>query len=228
MADVALLAGGALPAPLPYVIPGAQEIVVKAATATFDGSAAAAAFVPTLQIVAPNGTVLASCPASSPVAAGASADVSWFPFVGAPASAFPSGEAVLALNARVVGDGAVCNYTYSSSPGVNVGALTSGPQFVLPGVWRIPSGGVIAISILNQEAVPIKAQLFQADVIRLDTGAREVLVGAQHTVAAITADDLPWTTHVSGSVLLDRTTPAEPTVLATALYAVVVTIGIFG
>lgn len=82
MADVALLAGGTVEAPLEYTIPGAQEIIPKSATATFDGSGAAGSFVPTLQIIAPNGTVLASCPIATTLAAGASADVSWFPRVG--------------------------------------------------------------------------------------------------------------------------------------------------
>jgi hypothetical protein len=79
MADIALLAPGVSDAPEAYMVPGAQEIILKAVTATFDGSGAAGQFQPTLQIVAPNGTVLASCPSPTVVAAGASADVSWFP-----------------------------------------------------------------------------------------------------------------------------------------------------
>lgn len=79
MADVAIQTGGAEDAPLGYQIPGAQEIVLKAITASFDGSGAAGDFVPTLQIIAPNGLVVASCPVGASVAAGASADVSWFP-----------------------------------------------------------------------------------------------------------------------------------------------------
>lgn len=79
MADVALIAGGVEETPLDYTIPGAQEIIVKAATASFDGTSAAGGFVPTLLIKAPNGAVLAACPIGSTIAAGASADVSWFP-----------------------------------------------------------------------------------------------------------------------------------------------------
>lgn len=79
MADVALVAGGVETTPLEYTIPGAQEIIPKACTAAFDGSSAAGDFVPTLLIKAPNGKVLAACPVTSTVAAGASADVSWFP-----------------------------------------------------------------------------------------------------------------------------------------------------
>lgn len=79
MADIALLASQADDAPLGYQVPGAQEIILKSITASFDGSGAGGAYVPTLQILAPNGAVLAACPVSTQVAAGASADVSWFP-----------------------------------------------------------------------------------------------------------------------------------------------------
>lgn len=79
MADIALLAPGVAAAPEGYQIPGAQEIIVKAVTATYDGTDAAGDFVPTLQVIAPNGTILASCPTSTALVAGASADVSWFP-----------------------------------------------------------------------------------------------------------------------------------------------------
>lgn len=79
MADIALLAPGTDAAPESYEIPGAQEIILKAVTATYDGTNASGDFIPTLQIIAPNGSILASCPTSTPVAAGASADVSWFP-----------------------------------------------------------------------------------------------------------------------------------------------------
>lgn len=79
MADVALVAGGSKATPLDYTIPGAQEIVIKAATANYDGSGAGAPYVPTLLIKSPAGAVLAACPIGSTIAAGASADVSWFP-----------------------------------------------------------------------------------------------------------------------------------------------------
>lgn len=91
MADIALLAPGVAAAPEGYQIPGAQEIIVKAVTATYDGTDAAGAFVPTLQVIAPNGTILASCPTSTALVAGASADVSWFPRSGVSSSSGGSG-----------------------------------------------------------------------------------------------------------------------------------------
>jgi hypothetical protein len=86
VADAALLAAGVVGTPFPYVIPGAQEIIPKAITASYDGTNAAGNFVPTLTILAPNGAIIASCPVSAPVLAGGLVDVSWFPHVAAAAA----------------------------------------------------------------------------------------------------------------------------------------------
>lgn len=79
MPDVALAAKGEASEPLTYVIPGAQEILIKTCRASFDGSAAAGDFVPTLRILDPNGNELAACPVASTVAMGSTVDTSWFP-----------------------------------------------------------------------------------------------------------------------------------------------------
>lgn len=103
MADVTLVTGGAEPAPLEYTLPGAQEIVLKAVTASFDGAGAGGSYVPTLQILAPNGLIVASCPIDSPVAAGASADVSWFPRGGVSSSGGGGGGNGLQYNIGTYG-----------------------------------------------------------------------------------------------------------------------------
>lgn len=79
MADVALLAAGVEPTPFQYTVPGAQEIIPKTVRASFDGTGAAGSFVPTLELVAPNGFVLGSYSAAAILPAGSKADVSWFP-----------------------------------------------------------------------------------------------------------------------------------------------------
>jgi hypothetical protein len=82
MADVAIANTTVSSAPKDYTLSGSQELLLKAVRANMDGSGAAAAWFPCLQLLAPDGTVMwESVPASS-VAAGASADVSWFPRVG--------------------------------------------------------------------------------------------------------------------------------------------------
>jgi hypothetical protein len=70
-------------APKDYTLSGTQELALKTVRALIDGSGAATAFLPTLQLLDPNGHVMWEGATSDTVAAGASADVSWFPGLGA-------------------------------------------------------------------------------------------------------------------------------------------------
>jgi hypothetical protein len=88
--DSALLVAGSGAAPLSYEVPNAQEIVTLAARAVVDGSGAASAFLPVVQIISDGGIVLAEAFTDASVAAGASAQVSWFPGVAAAAAASSS------------------------------------------------------------------------------------------------------------------------------------------
>lgn len=82
MSDVQILAAGSESIPYAYTVPNTQEVIPKAVSAIFDGTGAAAAFLPVLEIVSDAGIVVAQSPATQ-VAAGGSAEVSWFPRVGA-------------------------------------------------------------------------------------------------------------------------------------------------
>jgi hypothetical protein len=66
---------------LSYTVPGQQEIILKSLFANFDGSGAAAAFLPCIRILAPGGGVVAEYITDTPVAAGASAEVTFAPFL---------------------------------------------------------------------------------------------------------------------------------------------------
>lgn len=79
MADLALVAGPTVDAELVYTIPGAQEIVLKQVRASFDGTLAAGSWQPLLSVIAPNGAILGEYVSDTTLAAGASADVTWFP-----------------------------------------------------------------------------------------------------------------------------------------------------
>lgn len=78
MTDIAVKATQTKAVPLDYTIPGAQELLPKAVVADMDGSAAASAWFPCLQVLEPGGSVMFSALQPS-VAAGGSANVSWFP-----------------------------------------------------------------------------------------------------------------------------------------------------
>jgi hypothetical protein len=92
MADVQILASGVTAAPLDYVIPGAQEILIKNISASFDGGGTGSAWQPAIVLVAPGGKEVGTFPVGNAVAAGASADVSWFPRGGVNAATVTSGD----------------------------------------------------------------------------------------------------------------------------------------
>jgi len=78
VADVQIAVALRESAPFGYEVPNSQEIVPKCVNAIVDGSAAASSFVPVVEIISDGGIVVARCPAPT-VAAGGSANVSWFP-----------------------------------------------------------------------------------------------------------------------------------------------------
>lgn len=114
MADSQIRGLGESSAPLSYTVPGAQEIVLKSLFASFDGTAAAAAWYPCVRITAPGGGVVGEYITQAAVAAGSSADVSFAPFLrglstgaggGAAASTAISDIAFVAVGAVAEGAG---------------------------------------------------------------------------------------------------------------------------
>ena len=82
MADVSIVNSTVTSAPTDYQVPGTQELLLKAVRASIDGSGAGSAFLPALQLLDPAGHVMwTAVDTSTTIAAGGSADVSWFPDV---------------------------------------------------------------------------------------------------------------------------------------------------
>jgi hypothetical protein len=96
MPDGAIVIPDTAAAPKDYTLSGAQEIALKSVRALIDGTGAGSAFLPTLQLLDPNGHVMWEGAAQSTVAAGGSADVSWFP-VGAQLGGGDSGAVISAF-----------------------------------------------------------------------------------------------------------------------------------
>jgi hypothetical protein len=82
MPDVQIFRPASGAVPVEYELPASAEFILKAVTAEFDGSGAGGAYLPCVTIVSDSGHVIARAvdPGVS-VAAGASAEVSWFPGV---------------------------------------------------------------------------------------------------------------------------------------------------
>lgn len=98
MADVLILAAGTAAAPTDYEVPNAQVVLPKAVHAVFDGTGASGSYVPVLEILSDSGIPVATCPLASTLAAGASAEVSWFPLG---AAGTQSAAAIAVVGARI-------------------------------------------------------------------------------------------------------------------------------
>lgn len=111
--DTALVNRNAVTAPKNYQVPGAQEFILRAVSASIDGSATTGAWQPALQLISPAGDVMWTA-VNQQVAAGASASVSWFPGV----SKFVPNVSVatIATVALIKDGGTIPNNAYTTLP----------------------------------------------------------------------------------------------------------------
>lgn len=82
MPDVKVNVPGVASGHLDYDVPGGAEFVLRQAYASYDGSGAAGSWLPALQLIGPDGNVAGTYVPGSSRAAGASADVTFAPFLG--------------------------------------------------------------------------------------------------------------------------------------------------
>src|SRR5690349_9295364 len=92
MPDQVLTRDGPVSVPMDYTVPQGGELLPLSVRATIDGTGAAVAYYAVVQIIAPSGRLMINA-ISTAIAAGASADVTWFPRLSA--AAVPSSSAVL-------------------------------------------------------------------------------------------------------------------------------------
>jgi len=81
VAETQVLGWGTHAAPSQRVTKDTEDFVILAINATFDGTAAAGAFLPCVEIVSDAGEIVARCPADATVAAGSSAEATFAPFL---------------------------------------------------------------------------------------------------------------------------------------------------
>lgn len=82
--DRQVLVAGTAPTPALFTIPGNGQIRPKTIFAHYDGSGAASAFYPAIKIISDGGQTIGIYPTTFTVAAGGSAEVSWFPGLAVP------------------------------------------------------------------------------------------------------------------------------------------------
>jgi hypothetical protein len=76
--DQQISVAGTAAVPISYTVPNATEFQLLCVNATVDGTAASGLFLATVEIVSDGGVVVARAPCFTTLAAGASAEISWF------------------------------------------------------------------------------------------------------------------------------------------------------
>lgn len=78
-ADALIIRPGTVNVPLDYVVPNASEIEPLCVSATFADPSNAGPYIPVLEMITPDGSIIGPFPLATSIAAGVSARVSWFP-----------------------------------------------------------------------------------------------------------------------------------------------------
>lgn len=193
MADIAIVASEVAATPQDYTLPGAQEILLRAVGCQVNGSAAAGAFLPALQMLDPAGHVMwTAVNESRPIAAGGTALLSWFPGGGVdnagPATSSAPSSALTAVSS-VAGTLTVTSPTGPTAnvdmPNTGVGAGTYGDSTHTSRVTvdvngRVTSASSVAISGSGGAGgliVLYDSGYLGADTATIDTGAGGIASG---------------------------------------------------
>lgn len=199
MSDVTIKALSTDPAPADYDVPPAQEIVIKLASAIFDGSGAAGAFVPTLEIVAPDRSVVGSFPVSDSLAAGASAFVSWFPRGGLAAKATPAVK-IVEWGITLSWGATAGFYSFpSNNDGAAVGFTVLQPAthpdmvVTLAATYTAVAGGALSVRVIQLDTVAHRAGIVNAKIQEIGTTNRQIsLHPVLSAIAPSALVQLPW------------------------------------
>ena len=154
MAADVTITGGIGPAPQGYEVPNATEIIPKSVRATFDGTGAAGAFFPTVRIVSDGGVIVGEVATDTSVAAGASASVTFAPFLRA-ATASSGGS----LTATVANYSATpLSIASNTNAALSVTTLTSGANLLdltTPTAPTIITAGIYCFSFLARIVIAL-------------------------------------------------------------------------
>lgn len=172
---------GTKAAPLNYTVPSSQVIALNGVFASFDGTGAGGDFQPCVTIISDSGHIVAKCPGST-VTAGDSADVTFAPFLEAPAAAASSVTRYTGVyngNSVTIADNSSDDLTWDNYTGgdavLNIGNPIQ-PQVTKTGNWTF------YVQVRCDTDLTIGGQyIVEFDVIGLGNGTS---VGSSNIVAS--------------------------------------------
>jgi hypothetical protein len=129
---------GIVTAPADWVLPASLQILLKTCFAHFDGTGAAGAYLPTLQILSDSGHTVVEIPQDASVASGSSVEATWAPFLGKGGTTIKTGAGIPPFPAL---DDYVFKHTNTVVTGVGFNSqanlIIQGNPVVLDGATRV-------------------------------------------------------------------------------------------
>lgn len=154
MADTQYAPLGTVSVPADWTIPPSLEIILKTARATFNGASAAAAFRPAIEIISDSGHSVGLYMTDTDVAAGNSAEVSFYPFRSTQAASsqpvgVPDQEVIGNEFALIVTAGSAADFTLIQDSGSALLDFThpTAPTIITTGVYAVT--GYVTLSSTN-------------------------------------------------------------------------------
>lgn len=184
--DQQVLVTGTAPAPAHFTIPGSGQIRPKTIFAFYEGQSSGSPYLPALKITSDGGELIGIYTPCSPVAAGGSAAVTWFPGVDECCPSPPSSGGTIE---KITSNGATITVGSPRGPTTNVDLSLSG---VTPGTYGdgahvsqvnvnaegiVTSASSIAISGTVGGFVKLFDHTLGADTATIDTGANGIPAG---------------------------------------------------
>ena len=189
MADRAIVDRALATAPKDYVVAANVVLALKAVSAIINGSASSGTFLPAVQLVAPDGTVMWTAVPPSPIAAGESAVMSWFPGGGVEEAAESSTPTAGGI-ARLGSSAGTLTVSNPTGPTANVDMPTTGvspggygsstqvPAISVDAEGRITGASNVSISgISGTGLVKLFDSTLGVAAASIDTGAGGVAAG---------------------------------------------------
>lgn len=148
---------GTVSTPATWTLPAGLELAVGSVFASFDGTSAAGAYIPTLQVISDAGATVVEVPQDASVAAGSSVVASWAPFLRGQAAATTTATGVPFASATYSNAAFADTGFARSNVSVTAGSFITSDTTVF---GTATSGGVLGLQLKVAGEYLVTASIF--------------------------------------------------------------------